>query len=119
MGVVVDKHSHIVGIGDGTVGDAGSGAGAVHVNTGSTERGVCEMTVVDGRTGTAQYLDTVLPQTGVVLWCIKLIIREREISKNSVDKYRDILKTGKQQTDLFKAKTLQIQGYCCHGSVLN
>ena len=60
MGVVIYKHSHVVGIGDGTVGHEGSRAGSVYIDTGSTERGVGEVAVVNGRLGTARHVDTVL-----------------------------------------------------------
>ena len=75
--MVVDEHPDVVGVGDGAVHHARSGPRPVHVDARSAERGVGEVAVVDGRTGSAGHLDTVLPQTGVVLRSVKLIIREK------------------------------------------
>ena len=56
----------------------------MNVHTGTAEGRVGEMTVVYVWTGSAWYLDTVLPQTGVVLRRIKLVIREKY--RNIADK---------------------------------
>ena len=77
MSVVVDEHSDVVGVGNGTVCDVRPGPCPVYVHAGPAEGSVGEVAVVEGGAGPARHLHTVLPQTGVVHWGIKLIIREK------------------------------------------
>ena len=75
--MVVHKHAHIVGVGNGAVRDTRPRPSPVHVETSSAERGVGKVAVVKGRLSLGWNLDAVLPQTGVVVGGVKLIIREK------------------------------------------
>ena len=76
MCMVVHVYPNIVGISDGAMRHSRSSTRSVNVHARSTERGVCEMAVVDGGVGSSWNLDAVLAQTGVVIWGIKLLSRE-------------------------------------------
>ena len=70
--MVVNKHSHVVGVGDGTMGDVWASSLAMHVNAGATERGVCEVAVVDKWLTLFRNSQTIFSHVGGVVWRIKL-----------------------------------------------
>ena len=89
--MVVDKHSHIVGVGDGTMRDVWASSLAMHVNAGATERGVCEVAVVDKWLTLFWNSQTIFSHVGGVVWGIKLKRgrEEREGGKGGKEKERE------------------------------
>ena len=70
--VVIHKDSNVVSIGDGTVREMGSGPHTMHVHTRATERGVCEVAVVDERLTRRRYVEAVEPTVGNIHWSVIL-----------------------------------------------
>ena len=70
--VVIHKDSNVVSIGDGTVREMGSGPHTMHVHTRATERGVCEVAVVDERLTRRRYIEAVEPTVGNIHWSVIL-----------------------------------------------
>ena len=92
--MVINKHSHIVGVGDGTMGDVWASSLAMHVNAGATERGVCEVAVVDKWLTLFRNSQTIFSHVGGVVWGIKLK-RGREEREGGKEKERG--KEGKER----------------------